>query len=287
MPGAWPSPRCPAVRNRTSSLPPPSMPRRRGTCLSVVHRGCCTRRSRSRRIAAVRAAVARSKCWPALNASKAAGGMAATCNATTTSRAVRTAHACGSTASAAARAAGSCTGSSDDRNWGHSSFPGKRGRTCCRYVPFCPRSGEMRNVPISEYAELHCLSNFSFLRGASHAEELMVQARELGYAALAITDECSLAGVVRAHTAVRKIGGGIKLLIGTELILECGMKLVIIARNRAGYGRLSRLITRGRRCAPKGSYRLTRGDVAELLSDGAHSRSAADVAAGTLALWLP
>ena len=70
------------------------------------------------------------------------------------------------------------------------------------------------------YAELHCLSNFSFLRGASHAEELVAQARELGYTALAITDECSFAGVVRAHSAVKKIGGGIKLLIGTELNLE-------------------------------------------------------------------
>jgi error-prone DNA polymerase len=130
------------------------------------------------------------------------------------------------------------------------------------------------------YAELHCLSNFSFLRGASHAEELIVQARELGYTALAITDECSLAGVVRAHSAVKKIGGGIRLLIGTELKLECGLKLVIIARNRAGYGRLSRLITRGRRAAEKGSYRLTRADVVELLCDE-------PVAAGTLALWLP
>ncbi|HEX6396486.1 MAG TPA: error-prone DNA polymerase [Steroidobacteraceae bacterium] len=128
------------------------------------------------------------------------------------------------------------------------------------------------------YAELHCLSNFSFLRGASHAEELMAQARELGYTALAITDECSLAGVVRAHTAVKKIGGGIKLLIGAEFALDCGLELVVIARNRAGYGRLSRLITRGRRKAEKGSYSLSRADVEEFLQ--------AD-AAGTLALWLP
>ena len=104
-----------------------------------------------------------------------------------------------------------------------------------------------------EYAELHCLSNFSFLRGASHAEELVTQAKALGYAALALTDECSLAGVVRAHTAAKKLGG-IKLLIGAELTLDCGLRLVVIARNRAGYGRLSRLITRGRRKAEKGSY---------------------------------
>ena len=100
------------------------------------------------------------------------------------------------------------------------------------------------------YAELHCLSNFSFLRGASHAEELVARAKELGYAALAITDECSLAGVVRAHTAAKKIGG-IKLLIGAEFTLDCGLRLVIIARNRAGYGRLSRLITRGRSAGRK------------------------------------
>ena len=53
------------------------------------------------------------------------------------------------------------------------------------------------------YAELHCLSNFTFLTGASHPEELVSHAGQLGYAALAITDECSLAGVVRAHTAAR------------------------------------------------------------------------------------
>src|SRR5688572_11264468 len=140
--------------------------------------------------------------------------------------------------------------------------------------------------PLPEYAELHCLSNFSFLRGASHAEELVAQARELGYTALAITDECSLAGVVRAHTAAKKVGG-IKLLIGTELRLDCGLRLVIIACNRTGYGRLSRLITRGRRKAQKGSYRLDRADVEEFLAAGATPREGEDVAAGTLALWLP
>jgi error-prone DNA polymerase len=129
--------------------------------------------------------------------------------------------------------------------------------------------------PFPEYAELHCLSNFSFLRGASHAEELIEQAKALGYTALAITDECSLAGVVRAHGAAKKVGG-IKLLIGAEFTLDCGLRLVIIARNRAGYGRLSRLITRGRRRAVKGSYSLARADVEEFLSSD-----------GTLVLWLP
>src|SRR5688572_33063485 len=105
------------------------------------------------------------------------------------------------------------------------------------------RVSAMSNGELPRYAELHCLSNFSFLRGASHAEELAVQAKELGYEALAITDQCSFAGVVRAHSAVKKVGG-IKLLIGTELTLGCGLRLVVIVLDRGGYGRLSRLITR-------------------------------------------
>ena len=147
-------------------------------------------------------------------------------------------------------------------------------------------AAETRNVPTPAYAELHCLSNFSFLRGASHAEELVTRAKELGYAALAITDECSLAGVVRAHSAAKKIGG-IKLLIGAEFTLDCGLRLVLIARDRAGYGRLSRLITRGRRKAQKGSYSLTRADVEEFVADGAAAKPGEIVSEGTLALWLP
>ena len=84
---------------------------------------------------------------------------------------------------------------------------------------------------LPDYAELHCLSNFSFLRGASHSRELVQRAVELGYCALAITDECSFAGVVRAHEAAKPLG--LKLLIGTELIISDGMKLVLLAQNRA------------------------------------------------------
>jgi error-prone DNA polymerase len=108
------------------------------------------------------------------------------------------------------------------------------------------------------YAELHCLSNFSFLRGASHPEELVERAAELGYTALAVTDECSVAGVVRAHGAARE--HGLKLLIGSELRIDDGPRLVLLACNRRGYGQLCRLITRGRRAAGKGSYRLVRAD---------------------------
>ena len=105
------------------------------------------------------------------------------------------------------------------------------------------------------YAELHCLSNYTFLRGASHPEELIERAAGLGYTALAITDECSLAGVVRAHIEAKK--HGLALLIGTEVTLRCGMKLLLLATNRHGYGNLSQLITNGRRRADKGCYQLS------------------------------
>ena len=143
------------------------------------------------------------------------------------------------------------------------------------------------STPAPDYAELHCLSNFTFLRGASQAEELVARAKELGYTALAITDECSFAGVVRAHTAVKKSGGGIKLIIGAEFRLVCGLRFVALALDRPGYARLSRFITRGRRAAQKGSYALTRADVAELLGNDATPRADEKVSAGVLALWLP
>ncbi len=122
------------------------------------------------------------------------------------------------------------------------------------------------------YAELHCLTNFSFLRGASHPEELVERAVRLGYAALAITDECSLAGVVRAHVAAKD--AGLPLIVGAELRLDDGLRLVLLAADRDGYGNLSDLITRARRRADKGEYRCTRAD----LDDGLP---------GCLALLLP
>ncbi|MBU0751479.1 MAG: error-prone DNA polymerase [Gammaproteobacteria bacterium] len=125
---------------------------------------------------------------------------------------------------------------------------------------------------LPDYAELHCLSSFSFLRGASHARELLERAAALGYAALAITDECSFAGIVRAHVAARAVG--LKLIVGTEVTLACGMKLVLLAMNRAGYGNLAAVVTLGRRQAAKGSYRLSRGDLAQGIPD-------------CLALWVP
>jgi error-prone DNA polymerase len=105
------------------------------------------------------------------------------------------------------------------------------------------------------YAELHCVSNFTFLRGASHPEELVQRAAQLGYRALALTDECSLAGVVRAHVAAK--AHGIQLIIGAEFKLADSLRLVLLATDRDGYGNLSQLITAARRLAKKGSYRLS------------------------------
>jgi error-prone DNA polymerase len=110
------------------------------------------------------------------------------------------------------------------------------------------------------YAELHCISNFTFLRGASFPEELVLRADALGYTALALTDECSLAGVVRAHIAAKECG--LKLIIGTELKLADGPRLVLLATDRASYGNLSKVITKGRCGADKGNYHLTRFDLA-------------------------
>src|SRR5262245_61492913 len=111
------------------------------------------------------------------------------------------------------------------------------------------------------YAELQCVTNFSFQRGASHPDELVARAKELGYAALAITDEASLAGVVRAHVAAKD--AKLKLLIGAEVALEDSARVVLLATDRAAYGRLCRLLTAGRRRAPKGESKLARADVLE------------------------
>ena len=135
-----------------------------------------------------------------------------------------------------------------------------------------PELGTVNVYSYSMYAELHTLSNFSFQRGASHPQELVYRAAELGYEALAITDECTMAGVVRALEAAEDCG--LKLIIGTEITLVCGLKLVLLAADHGGYSALCELITRGRRAASKGSYQLTRADLHSGLP-------------GTLALWIP
>ena len=131
------------------------------------------------------------------------------------------------------------------------------------------------NALLPEYAELHCLSNFSFQRGASHPGELVERALKLGYRALAITDECSLAGVVRAHLVAKE--KGLHLLIGAEFAVEAEppFRLVVLACHREGYGNLSAFITRLRRESPKGSYYLRIEDIEPAALEGC------------LLLWVP
>ncbi len=133
------------------------------------------------------------------------------------------------------------------------------------------------SFPAFDYVELHCLSNFSFLKGASFPEELIGQALALGYKGLALTDECSMAGVVRAHMAVRDAGeqaAHFKLIIGSEFVIAGQMQLVLLAQNRRGYGQICALITQCRQQAEKGSYRL---DLNQLLNAPLHD---------TLLLWI-
>ena len=116
------------------------------------------------------------------------------------------------------------------------------------------------------YAELHTLSNFTFLRGASHPEELVRQAIALGYTALALTDECSLAGAVRAWVAAKE--AGLRFILGSEFTLETGERLVVLAPDATAYAELASLITYGRRQCAKGEYRLSRSDVVAGITRG-------------------
>jgi error-prone DNA polymerase len=116
---------------------------------------------------------------------------------------------------------------------------------------------------LTGYAELHCLSNFSFQRGASQPEELVARAHALGYAALAMTDECSVAGVVRAHSEAKKLG--LKLLPGAEFVLTgtpgtgagAGLSVIVLPHHLQGWGNLCEFITLARCAAPKGQYRVS------------------------------
>jgi len=114
---------------------------------------------------------------------------------------------------------------------------------------------------LPDYAELLCLSSFSFLRGASRPEELAERAKALGYSALALVDECSMAGIVRAHEAARQ--HGLKLLVGSQFRVESPtpFTLAVLACNLRGYGNLCEFITRLRRASGKGTYRLRQDDV--------------------------
>ncbi len=133
----------------------------------------------------------------------------------------------------------------------------------------------MHEVP--PYAELACTSNFTFLSGASHPQELVARAAELGYKAIAITDECSLAGVVRALEEAQRCaerGQPVQLIPGSSFRLENGSRLVLLPEDHAGYTQLCTLITQGRRNAPKGKYSLPDSSFEHGLDH-------------CLALWLP
>jgi len=150
----------------------------------------------------------------------------------------------------------------------------------------CERPPPLRRKTTSAYAELHCLSSFSFGRGASSAMELFERAKSQGYEALAITDECSLAGIVRAYEASKATG--LKLITGAEFsTADGGFKCVLLAENLAGYTALCELITRARRRSKKGEYRFELGDIHDppdglLLLWIPQAADAAALAAGTL-----
>ncbi|MEF7616959.1 error-prone DNA polymerase [Aquincola sp. MAHUQ-54] len=151
------------------------------------------------------------------------------------------------------------------------------------------RSHDPLQVP--RYAELWCLSNFSFLRGGSSPEELVERARQLGYTALALTDECSVAGVVRAHVAAKE--HGLPIIIGSQFEVQgdAPFTMIVLATNMHGYGNLCQFITRLRRSAPKGTYRLNRDEIHALaLQDclvlAAPARASTPTQLATIGQWL-
>lgn len=124
----------------------------------------------------------------------------------------------------------------------------------------------VQNIAVTDdaalpYAELHCRTNFSFLEGASHADELVTEAKTHGYRAIAVTDRNTLSGVVRAHVAAKE--AGLKLLVGAEIVTDDAATVLLLATDRAAYGQLSKLITVGRRRATKGECRLKFSDIVE------------------------
>ena len=120
---------------------------------------------------------------------------------------------------------------------------------------------ERSALSFNAYAELDCISNFSFLTGASHPEELVERAAALGYRALALSDECSLGGVVRAHQEAAR--HDLHLIIGSRFRLQEGLHVIALACNLNGYGNLSETITLARRRSVKGEYQLSLADLAE------------------------
>ena len=112
-----------------------------------------------------------------------------------------------------------------------------------------------------QYSELFCQSNYSFLEGASHAEELVLQADFLRYKALAVTDECSVAGIVKVHSAIKQHKLSLKQIVGSMFWLNDECQVVLLCPNRQAYAELCRIITNARRRSSKGHYQLSEWDI--------------------------
>jgi len=112
---------------------------------------------------------------------------------------------------------------------------------------------------MTSYVPLWCKSNFSFLEGASHPEELVDEAQRLGLPALALTDRDGVYGIVRAHVSARQTG--LKLLVGAQVSVDDGSVIVLLVQNRSGYANLCRLLTRGRLRSEKGESAVTWNEV--------------------------
>ncbi|MDD1826169.1 error-prone DNA polymerase [Photobacterium sp. ZSDE20] len=112
-----------------------------------------------------------------------------------------------------------------------------------------------------QYSELFCQSNYSFLEGASHAEELVLQADFLRYKALAVTDECSVAGIVKVHSAIKQHKLSLKQIVGSMFWLNEECQMVLLCPNRQAYAELCRIITNARRRSSKGHYQLSEWDI--------------------------
>ena len=115
------------------------------------------------------------------------------------------------------------------------------------------------------YVELQVTTNFSFLRGASHPEEMVMQAAELGYKEIAITDRNSFAGIVRAHAEAKK--NGIRIIPGCYLHILDGYDILVYPINVNGYSSICELLTAGNIRAEKGDCHLYKEDLYKYLQD--------------------
>ena len=150
-------------------------------------------------------------------------------------------------------------------------------------------------MSLPDHAELLCCSNFTFLRGASHPDELVARAQAMGYTALALTDECSMAGIAQAHVAAKK--HALPLIVGSQFRVRGeaantgDFTLVLLATSLQGYGNLCEFITRLRRAADKGTYHLALAGVdpaalGDCVAIGVPPRSTSQTQADATARWL-